>query len=64
MKMDISQDANLLKHFIENLSAPKIWNLQNKKLGANRLGLWADALHGSTRLTFFNFLMCIDIDSL
>ena len=27
------------------------------------LGLWADALHGSMRLTIFNF-MCIDIDSL
>jgi hypothetical protein len=40
MKMDISQDANSLKHFIENPSAPKIWNLQNEKLGANSLFLY------------------------
>ena len=36
MKMIILQDANALKHFIENLSAPKIWNLQKEKLVVDR----------------------------
>ena len=30
----------------------------------NKLGLWADALHGSTRLHFLISLLCIVVDSL
>jgi len=40
MKTNILQDAKSLEHLIKNLSAPKIYNLQNEKLGANGLFLY------------------------
>ena len=35
----------------------------NVEANYDKLGFWANALHGGMRLTILNF-MCIDIDSL
>ena len=38
--MIIPQDANALKYFIKNPSAPKIRNLQKEKLGGDRIFIY------------------------